>query len=111
ALVLAARTSAGGRLADALRVYTEHLRMKAVARSTFYERFDAEFEALMEELLRGALAQALTDKVLLPEALNCVSDWYAVDSTTVKLHDAMKAQYPGAGDYAALKIHKTFSIG
>lgn len=110
-LVLAARTSAGGRLADALRLYTNHLRMESVARSTFYERFDSEFEALMIELLSGALGQARTDVVLLPAALNCVSDWYAVDSTTVKLHDDMKTEYPGAGDYAALKIHKTYSIG
>ncbi len=38
-------------------------------------------------------------------------DWHIFDSTTVRLHDALKGEYPGAGDYAALKIHKRFSVG
>lgn len=111
ALVLSARTSAGGRLAEALRLYLDRLQMPRIARSTFYERFDSEFEKLMEELLSAALQQARDDEVLLPKSLACVSDWYAVDSTTVKLNDALVAEYPGTGDFAALKVHKTFSIG
>jgi len=40
-----------------------------------------------------------------------VRDWHIVDSTTVKLPKALIAEYQGAGDYAALKIHKRFSVG
>src|SRR5690606_28249195 len=40
-----------------------------------------------------------------------VRDWHAVDSMTIKLDEALKDEFPGAGDYAALKVHKRFSIG
>src|SRR5690606_5682045 len=30
---------------------------------------------------------------------------------TVRLEDALKKEYPGTGDYAALKVHKLFSVG
>jgi hypothetical protein len=43
--------------------------------------------------------------------LSGVRDWRIVDSTTVKLHPALKSVYPGAGDYAAVKVHKTLSVG
>jgi len=33
------------------------------------------------------------------------------DSTTVKLDDKLVETFPGAGDYAALKIHKEWSVG
>jgi hypothetical protein len=49
--------------------------------------------------------------LLLPEAINTVEDWLIVDSTTVKLPKELKGLYPGTGDYAALKVHKTYSIG
>lgn len=38
-------------------------------------------------------------------------DWHIVDSSTVKLHDSLKHLYRGTGKYAALKIHKRFSVG
>ena len=34
-----------------------------------------------------------------------------MDSSTVKLDDRLKGEYPGTGDYAALKVHKHFSVG
>ena len=40
-----------------------------------------------------------------------VDDWIIVDSSTVRLDGRLKGVYPGAGDYAALKIHKHFSVG
>jgi hypothetical protein len=40
-----------------------------------------------------------------------VTDRHIVDSSTVKLDPALVGEYPGAGDYAALKIHKRFSVG
>ncbi len=42
-----------------------------------------------------------------------MTDWRIADSSTVRLRDdeALKAAYPGAGDYAAIKVHKIYSIG
>jgi hypothetical protein len=40
-----------------------------------------------------------------------VTDWHIVDSTTIRLDDSLKHVFPGAGDYAAAKVHKRFSVG
>jgi hypothetical protein len=110
ALALSARTHSGGRQADVLRTY-EDLVARTLVRGTFYARFTADLEKLVEELLSGALDAAEAEPVLLPPGLAFVKDWLIVDSTTVRLHDALKGEYRGTGDYAALKVHKTFSIG
>jgi hypothetical protein len=111
ALVLSSRTPAGGRQADVLRAYVEATGIEPV-RSSFYDRFSKQFEALLERLLRDSLAAVwLQDPVLLPHALQGVKDWVVIDSETVKLHKALKETYPGSGDYAAVKVHKAFSLG
>jgi hypothetical protein len=43
--------------------------------------------------------------------LRTVKDWRVVDSETVKLSPVLQKIYPGAGDYAAVKVHKTLSLG
>ena len=111
ALVLTARTSAGGRQADALRHYREATGQKQLARGAFYARFTSGLEKLLEELLSDAMYAAEAQPVLLPPPIATVKDWLIVDSTTVKLHDELLLEYPGTGDYAALKVHKTYSIG
>jgi hypothetical protein len=65
------------------------------------------------EVVRGrALTYAAAQPLDLPGVLGAeVRDWHIYDSTTVRLDDALKAEYPGAGDYAAFKIHKRFSVG
>jgi hypothetical protein len=40
-----------------------------------------------------------------------VKDWYIVDSTTVRVRDALRKEFPGTGTYAALKVHKVLSVG
>ena len=40
-----------------------------------------------------------------------MTDWRVVDSTTVRLDDRLVDTFPGAGEYAALKIHKEWSVG
>ncbi|MFT5449549.1 MAG: hypothetical protein ACI9DC_004746, partial [Gammaproteobacteria bacterium] len=40
-----------------------------------------------------------------------VSDWVIVDSSTIKLCFELKDEYPGTGDYAAMKVHKHYSVG
>ena len=110
ALVLTSRTPAGGRQADVLRAYVESTGVEPV-RGTFYARFNAELESLLERLLRDSMTAALADPVLLPSVLQGVKDWWAIDSETVHLHPSLATVYPGTGDYAAVKVHKTYSIG
>jgi hypothetical protein len=110
-LVLTARTAAGGRQADALRHYRETTGQKKLVRGTFYARFNDGLAKLMEELLAAALDAVESQPVLLPPPIATVQDWLIVDSTTIKLHDNLIGKYRGTGDYAALKVHKTYSIG
>jgi hypothetical protein len=57
----------------------------------------------MEALAQRALAYARDQHVDLPGPLSGVKAWYIVDSTTIKSRDAGLDDFPGAGDYAALK--------
>ena len=100
ALVLTARTSAGGRQADALRHYREATGQKQLARGAFYARFTGGLEKLLEELLSEAMYAAEAQPALLPPSIATVKDWLIVDSTTVKLNDELLLEYPGTGDYA-----------
>jgi hypothetical protein len=40
-----------------------------------------------------------------------VKDWSIVDSTTVRVRDAWRKEFPGTGEYAAIKVHKVLSVG
>lgn len=110
ALVLAGGTHEGGRQYDALRRYLESGAPKVV-RGAFYAWFTAPLERLLSELLRRAIAAGQEQPKLLPGILRGVRDWRIFDSTTIKLPDELKDVYPGTGDYAAIKIHKEFSVG
>lgn len=110
ALVLTSRTPSGGRQADVMRAYIKATGTEPV-RGAFYLRFNDSLEALLERLLRDALDAVQGERVLLPACLAGVRDWIAVDSETVRLHPSLKATYAGTGDYAAVKVHKAYSIG
>ena len=110
ALVLSGGTHEGGRQYDTLRRYLES-GAPSIARSAFYAWFTAPLERLLSELLTRAITQGQAQAKLLPGILRGVGDWRIFDSTTVKLPDALKGLYPGTGDYAAIKLHKEFSVG
>jgi hypothetical protein len=110
AMLISAASPAGGRQADIMRTYFENGAPK-VARGSFYDWFGPPLEAVMQELAGHALEFVQAQETDLPGILGCVTDWRIVDSTTVRLHDDLKSEYPGAGDYAALKLHKTLSVG
>ena len=111
AMVIAAATGYGGRQADVMRLYFE-LGAARVVRGVFYGWFGEELETIMVEIRALALAYVSSIKRDLPGLLSeHVTDWHIVDSSTVKLDQALLGVYPGAGDYAALKIHKRFSVG
>lgn len=110
ALVLCGGTHEGGRQYDVLRRYLEG-DAPTVVRGAFYAWFDHPLENLMTELLKRAMALGQKQRKLLPGILRGVSDWRIFDSTTIKLPDQALAEYPGTGDYAAIKVHKEFSVG
>jgi putative transposase len=110
AMVIAAGMPGGAYQGDVLRSYLE-FEVPRVTRSAFYRWFDEPLEQFMAALADRALAHARAPQVDLTGILGGVKDWYIVDSTTVRVRDALQDEFPGAGDYAALKVHKVFSVG
>jgi len=110
ALILAGGTHEGGRQYDVLRTYLAN-GAAPVARGTFYAWFTEPLLKLLTELLDRAIAAGRRQEKLLPGILAGVTDWRVFDSTTVRLDDDLIDTFPGAGEYAALKIHKEWSVG
>ena len=111
AMVLASAAGSGGRQVDVLRLYLEN-NARRVTRCSFYGWFTTALETAMAEVRKLALAYVDTQKVNLPaKVCREVRDWHIVDSTTVQLARELQKEYPGTGDYAALKVHKRYSVG
>jgi putative transposase len=110
AMVIAAGTPGGAYQADVLRSYLESAGPR-VARSAFYRWFDEPLEQFMAALAERALAYARVQQVDLAGILGEVKDWYIVDSTTVTVRGALREEFPGIGEYAAVKVHKVLSVG
>lgn len=111
AMIISAASGRGGRQADVMTAYFA-LEADRVVRSSFYSWFGTALENVMEGVRDSALNYARAQTLDLPGALGqIVRDWHIMDSTTVKLPDTLIKEYPGTGDYAALKIHKRFSVG
>lgn len=109
--VISAARGGAGRQAAVLETYLM-LGGPKVARGASYAWFSEAFENTMQAVAKRALAYARLQPLDLPGWLSkSVTDWHIVDSMTVKLDDALRDAYPGAGDYAALKIHKRYSLG
>jgi hypothetical protein len=114
ALVLNGGSDKAGLQADVLRRYLDFGATKEqLARSAFYAWFTPQLEALLTVLLARALAYSRTAPVLLRGILAGVKDWRIVDATTVRLPDTepLLREYPGTGEYAAIKIHRCYSLG
>jgi len=110
ALVLSGGTHEGGRQYDVFRRYLESGAPRVV-RGAFYAWFTEPLEKLLTELLERAIRAGQAQPKLLPGILGGVRDWRIFDSTTIKLPNDLMDAYPGVGDYAAIKIHKEFSVG
>jgi putative transposase len=110
ALILAGGTHEGGRQYDVLRTYIDNGAPR-VRRGTFYSWFNKPLLELMTDLLQRAIVVGQRQPKLLPGILAGVSDWRVFDSTTIRLDDDLVDEFPGAGEYAALKIHKEWSVG
>ena len=110
AMVISAGTPGGASQADVLRAYLES-EVPRVTRAAFSRWFNAPRERFMEALAQRALAYARAQPVDLPGPLSGVKDWSIVDSTTIKVRDALCEECPGTGDDAALKVHKILSVG
>ena len=110
AMVISAGTPGGAYQADVLRSYLEG-EVPPVARSAFYRWFDEPLERFMAALAERAVAYARAQQVDLSGPLCGVKDWYIVDSTTVRVRNALREEFPGTGEYAAIKVHKVLSVG
>lgn len=110
AMVISAGTPGGADQADILRSYLA-FQVPQVARSAVYRWFDEPLERFMAALADQALAYARAQQVDLSGLLGVVKDWYSVDATTVTVRDALREECPGAGAYAAIKVHKVRSVG
>ena len=110
AMVMSASSPSGGRQADVVRTYFEAGGTRVV-RGSYYEWFGGPLEIAMSKLATIAMGYAADLPRDLPGILGGVKDWRIVDSTTVQLHKRLKEIYPGTGDYAAIKVHKTMSVG
>jgi putative transposase len=110
AMVIAAGTPGGAYQADVLRSYLE-TEVPRVTRAACSRWFDEPLERVMAALAQRALAYAQAQQVDLPGPLSGVQDWDLVDSTTIKVRDALREDFPGTGDDAALKGHKVLSVG
>lgn len=110
-MIISAATGYGGRQADAMKVYFQW-GAPPVVRGGFYAWFGQPLERTMEVVRDRAFAYAARQPLDLPGVLGSeVRDWHIVDSSTVKLAKELFGEYPGAGDYAAVKVHKRFSVG
>lgn len=109
-LILQGGTWECGRIATAVRDYFERGGTRVVA-GAYYKWFDAELLATIRELSARALRYAEKMPKHLPGILAGRTDWRAVDSTVVKLRPELAATWPGCGEYAALKVHKVYSLG
>jgi len=109
-LILCGGTHEGGRQYDVLRTYIEN-GSKKIGRGAFYAWFNDPLERLLQTLLDDAIRAGMQTPCILPGILRGVSDWCVVDSSTIKLDKALLSEWPGTGDYAALKIHKEWSVG
>ena len=110
AMVIAAGTPGGAYQADIPRSYWE-FEVPRVARSAFSRWFDAPREQFMPAPAARALAYARAQQLDLTGILSGVKAWSSVDSTTVRVRDALLEEFPGTGAYAALKVHKVLSVG
>jgi putative transposase len=110
AMVISAGTPGGAYQADVLRSYLAY-EVPRVTRAAFYRWFDAPLEQCMAALAERALTYARVQRVDLPGPLSGVKDWYIVDSTMVRVRDALIGDFRGAGAYAAIKVHKVLSVG
>jgi hypothetical protein len=97
AMVIAAGTPGGAYQADILRSYLE-FGVPSVARSAFDRWFDEPWEQFMATRADRALAYARAPQVDLTGILDGVKDWDLVDSTTIRVRDALRDEFPGAGE-------------
>lgn len=109
-MLIAASSPSGGRQADIMRHYFE-MGVDRVVRGSFYDWFGPPLEAAMAKLSEIVMTWARAQRVDLPGILGGVRDWRIVDSETVVLNKRLLHEYPSTGEYAALKVHKTLSVG
>lgn len=110
ALILTGGSPFFGYQAKAMNTYVK-MGAPEVSRAAFYKWFTDGLAGLFAHLGSRACSWAAARPKHLPGPLAGVTDWRVVDSETVHLPDELKGAFVGAGDYAALKVHKEYSLG
>ena len=110
AMVISAGTPGGADQADVRRSSLEG-EVARVARSAFSRWFDAPPDRCMAALADRALAYARAPQVDRSGPLAGGQDGSSVDSTTVRVRDALCQEFPGTGEYPALTGHQVLSVG
>lgn len=111
AMIIAAGTGYGGRQADVMRLYFKSGAPR-VARGGFYAWFGAALEQVVKAVADHARSMLQREESDLPPLMaQYARDWHIVDSSTVELPKSLFDEYPGTGEYAALKVHKRYSVG
>jgi hypothetical protein len=110
AMIISAGSPGRAHQADILRSYRE-CEVPKVARSACYRWLDEPLEHFMAALAERARPYARAQQVDLSGILGGVKNWYMVDSTPVTVREALRAEFPGTGKYAALIVHQGLSIG
>src|SRR3982074_1170722 len=107
----AAATGYGGRQGGLARIPFGNGAQRMV-RGGFYAWFGKELESAMDTVARKAIAYGASLPLAPPRLLaHYARDFHIVASSTVKLPDELFDEFPGAGQYAALKVHKRLSVG
>jgi len=109
-LVLAGGTPEAGRISEVMKEYCRNGGKRVVAGS-YVRWFNDRLLAVMLRVVDRMKAYVHAMPLHLPGILAGRRDWRVVDSTTVRVPRELLDVYPGAGDYAALKVHKELSLG
>jgi len=106
-VVLAVTVRGPTAIAQLGQVYCEMTRVK-LARSSFWDRFNPGFAALLWWALQRVMDDARTPASRPPGALSVFRDVLAADSTVMKVPDALRPVWKGTrrnSARAALKVH------
>jgi len=105
--------SGGGRTVAELHRSYEKVTGCRLARSSFYQRFTPAFARFLKRLLTQALEKIATLRGQGPRLFAEIREVLCVDSTVVRLHDALARRYPACRTnhtQAAAKLHVVLNV-
>lgn len=111
-VVLTVDTGATRSLADLRRVYARVTGV-ALAPSSFYARLSPAFARFLKRVLSMALERMAVSQRSARALLGTIRDVLCIDSTVIRLHDALERVFPACRTnhtLAALKLHTVLNV-